>query len=1133
MSDVSSINDPFEDFNVESGSEKEFLVEALKHGDIQEEDVLAFQRARDSTTYFLGLLQHRDTTLFQEHSMNDPKPLTISNGTTAKLFSEVTELSKGRPRNKVRPRRDFELNTPRHVPYPILQSQAELYARSNTSTAQIDCGQTASPWHQFTAKVYHYARKKGMGRHRAKTEAMRAKAAYQHHLGLPKGYQLDESDEHPTVKPDVYVAMKSIASMIVDLPCGPIKPVALTADCDEGGDQIKNHMKISQHIVNAKDVETSHGRGVETLSEALEGEQLRPHNRKKKWGKIKSREKSRAKAHSKGFPIVATASPARHRASKDQRPTDAGQVGINFKAKPTLGRSSLLTATEGSTVSENRIKDQYQRSRTCDAVGDEPSSYITSEWVSINEEQPRPQKGKRDARKRKRDELKLETKNVEDLLIPKKSCNRPQTQLLNVLVSRDASSRESNQTTAKAGREERQMKIEPQTQSGTRDHEDHNDDFPANQRPRNRRRHRNKISKPVNVPSSAMSSLMKSEECPNIFHMGEGFRTSTGSEWRMHMSGEGCLQGKDPPQLNREKMSLIEDRNVIQTMVMEQLRKELGAAIPETSKEYDEETKEPNMLEIGPRRGIPGLEQNGGNTRIIEDLEATKLSKRRSPDERKKKETKTKISVSPSAVTEGLKILPLVGSKRLSSGKLSGGIQHKTQKDTREKATINIGMSLAEPQDGKEVSETICETVIYPASKAERSVGVAGSEAKAKPRSSESSPSTGDRTISEKCSESQISMSEYGSLDHCVPEFNVIKVESKMTRPPFQSTSSITAENCPNIKERTGFPTLEPSAYQKGEHPDPTPAEHKQVAAQTPKKSVKHPTKSPFFSHTEFLEKSKVAREIKPRSRGGTRSCIPFPPLSASSFGLLQERLAHDPFRLLIGVTFLNRTAGKHAIPVFFELMRRYPTPVDILAADKEDIITLTRHLGLQAIRAKAYIKYADLWMNNPPVKGRRYRVENYPNPGDGKDIKKCEVLDDDDPRTGAWEIGHMTKGRYAIDSWRIFCRDILRGDAQGWNGEGCRDDGFQPEWMRVQPRDKELIAYLRWMWLKEGFEWNPVTNEKEVASRDLLKAAMAGRIEWDDGGEARILDEANDDKTVSKLTATAEREGQPFRVSS
>ena len=100
-----------------------------------------------------------------------------------------------------------------------------------------------------------------------------------------------------------------------------------------------------------------------------------------------------------------------------------------------------------------------------------------------------------------------------------------------------------------------------------------------------------------------------------------------------------------------------------------------------------------------------------------------------------------------------------------------------------------------------------------------------------------------------------------------------------------------------------------------------------------------------------------------------------------------------------------------------------------------------------------------------------------------------------------------MTQGKYALDSWRIFCRDVLLGRAEGWNGEGAKP-GFQPEWMRVRPDDKELRAYLRWMWMREGWEWDPVTGDRTVLRYELLKAVNERRVEYDDSGGLRILEQ-------------------------
>ncbi|KAI6709121.1 hypothetical protein JHW43_008347 [Diplocarpon mali] len=280
-------------------------------------------------------------------------------------------------------------------------------------------------------------------------------------------------------------------------------------------------------------------------------------------------------------------------------------------------------------------------------------------------------------------------------------------------------------------------------------------------------------------------------------------------------------------------------------------------------------------------------------------------------------------------------------------------------------------------------------------------------------------------------------------------------------------------------------------------------------------KAGPNPLKTPrnaSLSRPQSLEKDDDSitpsqGSVRKRHSAKAVSCIPFPPLSAPHFGLIQEKLAHDPFRLLIAVTFLIRTHGKHAIPVFFELMEKYPTPEALAAAEKDDIVHIIRHLGLQNQRASTYQMYAKIWVEDPPMKDKRHPVRGYADSSvSGRNIKGGEMISDSGDRS-AWEIGHMTQGPYAIDSWRIFCRDVLRGVAEGWNGEGAVE-GFQPEWMRVLPEDKELRAYLRWMWLKEGFCWDPFTGEKEVAGQELMRAALEGRIAWDDEGGMRILDE-------------------------
>ena len=76
--------------------------------------------------------------------------------------------------------------------------------------------------------------------------------------------------------------------------------------------------------------------------------------------------------------------------------------------------------------------------------------------------------------------------------------------------------------------------------------------------------------------------------------------------------------------------------------------------------------------------------------------------------------------------------------------------------------------------------------------------------------------------------------------------------------------------------------------------------------------------------------------------------------------------------------------------------------------------------------------------------------------------------------------------------------------------GKG-REATFQPEWMRVLPADKELRACLRWMWMREGWEWDPVSGERSVLREEMRKAVDEGRVGYDDGGSLVIIERDSD----------------------
>jgi len=355
----------------------------------------------------------------------------------------------------------------------------------------------------------------------------------------------------------------------------------------------------------------------------------------------------------------------------------------------------------------------------------------------------------------------------------------------------------------------------------------------------------------------------------------------------------------------------------------------------------------------------------------------------------------------------------------------------------------------------------------------------------------------------------------------------------QMSLPKDQAPREPVDEVVPATSQEHGCTEIEDSESEAPQLIDVSEAQSLEPIQIPKAKAKRPPTKSPYFLLPPVTPSKRKALKVKsealaesspkkeddedsttsspqssPKKRSiGLVSCIPFPPLASPTFGLIQEKLASDPFRLLIAVTFLNRTHAKHAIPVYYALMEAYPTPESLAEANKEDIVDIIRHLGFQNQRAEKYQSYAKKWLSDPPEKGKRYAIKGYPAKDSGRDIKKDEIVTDADERE-AWEIGHITSGRYALDSWRIFCRDMLRGLATGWNGEDSKEENFQPEWMRVLPEDKELRAYLRWMWLKEGFEWDPRTGEKDVAGVGLMRAAIEGRIAWDDEGGMSVLDE-------------------------
>ncbi|KAL5013983.1 hypothetical protein ScPMuIL_008253 [Solemya velum] len=128
-----------------------------------------------------------------------------------------------------------------------------------------------------------------------------------------------------------------------------------------------------------------------------------------------------------------------------------------------------------------------------------------------------------------------------------------------------------------------------------------------------------------------------------------------------------------------------------------------------------------------------------------------------------------------------------------------------------------------------------------------------------------------------------------------------------------------------------------------------------------------------------------------------------------SPYGLIQESLFHDPWKLLIATIFLNRTTGKAAFPLLWKFFNKWPNPHEARRADATAMSRLLRPLGLNEKRTKIIMRFSDEFL----TKEWRYPIELY------------------------------GIGKYGNDSYRIFCVN---------------------EWRQVKPNDHKLNDYHNWL---------------------------------------------------------------------
>ncbi|KAI0630930.1 DNA glycosylase [Trametes polyzona] len=181
---------------------------------------------------------------------------------------------------------------------------------------------------------------------------------------------------------------------------------------------------------------------------------------------------------------------------------------------------------------------------------------------------------------------------------------------------------------------------------------------------------------------------------------------------------------------------------------------------------------------------------------------------------------------------------------------------------------------------------------------------------------------------------------------------------------------------------------------------------------------------------------------------------------------LIQEHVAASPWKVLVAVTLLNKTAGRKSIPVFFDIMDLWPTPAALAHAPRSVLLELIKDLGLGELRTSRLIHLSQLYLADPPCpdKLRPSRGKlTLPRPG-GSGTREIRY-----PPT---PVSHLPGcGPYALDSYRIFCSGA-------------------DEWKSVRPRDKELIKYLQWKWAIEEYrQWDPLQGPGPLIDLDYIRS--------------------------------------------
>eukprot|EP00904_Undaria_pinnatifida_P013320 jgi/Undpi1/9118/HiC_scaffold_26.g11576.m1 len=162
------------------------------------------------------------------------------------------------------------------------------------------------------------------------------------------------------------------------------------------------------------------------------------------------------------------------------------------------------------------------------------------------------------------------------------------------------------------------------------------------------------------------------------------------------------------------------------------------------------------------------------------------------------------------------------------------------------------------------------------------------------------------------------------------------------------------------------------------------------------------------------------------------KSAEAFPP---SPFGLIEELLTDDSWKLLLGCIMLNQTTRSQMDPVLVRFLKRFPTAAATAAATIHEVTQVVAPLGLQERRPVAIIRFSQEYV----------RME----------WKNPEEL-------------HWI-GKYAADAHKIF---------------------IDRKWREVQPNDHALNWWVEWM---RGTEADHESTEGSICRARIYPAESWG----------------------------------------